>query len=103
MDYHWPGNVRELENAIERALVGCHSDVLTDKDFSFLRHSMEKQSLAIPANLNLHEMEKQLITAAIERAGGNIKKAAQELGIDRSTLYERIKRHSIPRPGQQSQ
>lgn len=101
LDYHWPGNVRELENAAERALVACHGDVLTEKDFSFLKHNMEKHSLALPANLNLREVERQVIAAAIERAGGNIKKAAQALGIDRSTLYERIKRYNIPRPEKQ--
>jgi DNA-binding NtrC family response regulator len=42
-------------------------------------------------------MEKQLITATIQRTGGNIKEAANILGIDRSTLYEKIKKYEIPR------
>ena len=101
MDYDWPGNVRELENALERALIACHGGVLTETDFSFLKHSMSKRSLALPANLNLREVEREVIAAAIERAGGNIKEAARMLGIDRSTLYERLKRYNIPRSGQQ--
>ncbi len=100
MDYNWPGNVRELENALERALVACHGDVLTEKDLSSLKHIVGKHSLTIPENLNLREVEKQVIAAAIERAGGNIKKAAETLGIDRSTLYEKMKRYSLPRPDQ---
>jgi len=101
MDYDWPGNVRELENALERALIACHGGVLTEQDFSFLKRSMSKRPFALAANLNLREVEKEVIAAAIERAGGNIKEAARILGIDRSTLYERLKRYGISRPGQQ--
>ena len=47
--------------------------------------------------MTLQEMEKHLIAATIERTGGNIKESAAILGIDRSTLYEKIKRYEIPR------
>ena len=48
-------------------------------------------------NVTLQELERQAIAAAIQRTGGNIKEAAAALGIDRSTLYEKIKRYDIPR------
>ncbi len=47
--------------------------------------------------MSLQEMEKQLIVATLQRTQGNIKSAAQILGIDRSTLYEKLKRYEIPR------
>ena len=98
MDYNWPGNVRELENAVERALVTCRGQELTDEDFSFLaRNGLANRAWAIPAGMTLQEMEKQLITATLERTGGNIKESASILGIDRSTMYEKIKRYDIAR------
>jgi DNA-binding NtrC family response regulator len=98
MDYNWPGNVRELENAVERALVTCRSQQLTDEDFSFLAlNGLASKGWTVPAGMTLQEMEKQLIAATIERTGGNIKESASILGIDRSTMYEKIKRYEISR------
>ncbi len=97
MDHNWPGNVRELENAIERAMVTCRASILTEDDFTFLAQNGTPRAWSIPAGATLQEMEKQLIIATLERAGGNIKESAAALGIDRSTLYEKIKRYDIPR------
>jgi DNA-binding NtrC family response regulator len=98
MDYNWPGNVRELENAVERAIVTCRGRCLAEEDFSFLtQNGLAGKAWAPPAGMTLQEMEKQLIAATIERTGGNIKESAAILGIDRSTLYEKIKRYEIPR------
>jgi DNA-binding NtrC family response regulator len=98
MDYAWPGNVRELENAIERAMVTCRSNTLTDDDFAFLAQNAagEKPWIAPPA-MTLQEMERRMIEATLERTGGNIKESAAVLGIDRSTLYEKLKRYEIQR------
>ena len=98
MDYNWPGNVRELENAVERALVTCRGPELTDADFSFLAlNCLASKVWAVPPGMTLQEMEKQLIVATIQRTGGNIKESANILGIDRSTMYEKIKRYDISR------
>ncbi len=97
MDHNWPGNVRELENAIERAMVTCRGRILTDEDFAFLAHNGAVRSWTIPAGATLQEMEKQLIVATLQRTDGNIKESASILGIDRSTLYEKIKKYEIPR------
>ncbi|MBZ5551592.1 MAG: sigma-54 dependent transcriptional regulator [Acidobacteriia bacterium] len=98
LDHNWPGNVRELENAVERAIVTCRGRVLTEEDFTFLTPRVEeKRGWAIPTNVTLQELEKEVIAATIQRTHGNIKEAAAALGIDRSTLYERIKKFEIPR------
>lgn len=98
MDYNWPGNVRELENAIERALVTCRTAELTKDDFAFLGQSRNSHTWTIPPNTTLEEIEKQAIKVTLERTTGNVKEAAAILDIDRSTLYEKIKRYDIPRP-----
>jgi transcriptional regulator with PAS, ATPase and Fis domain len=98
MDYNWPGNVRELENAVERAMVTCRGRELTEDDFSFLTQKQTAgKAWEVPAGMTLQEMERLLIASTIERTGGNIKEAAAMLGIDRSTLYEKIKRYEIAR------
>ena len=98
LDYDWPGNVRELENAVERAMVTCRNRLLTEEDFAFLRHQApQQQSWEAPNDISLQDLEKQVIAATIQRLHGNIKEAAAVLGIDRSTLYERIKKYNIPR------
>ncbi len=97
LDYNWPGNVRELENAVERAMVTCRGKTLGEEDFSFLAHNGAQKNWAVPAGVSLQQMEKLAITATLQRTQGNIKESASILGIDRSTLYEKIKRYEIAR------
>jgi DNA-binding NtrC family response regulator len=97
-EYNWPGNVRELENAIERALATCRNPVITEDDVEFLlRPAGDRRGLVIPPNMTLGDLEKQAIIAMLGRTGGNIKESASQLGIDRSTLYDKIKRYEIQR------
>lgn len=97
--HDWPGNVRELENAVERAIVTCKTKILTEDDFAFLRHALESgNGWTVPSNMTLQEVEKKIIAVTLQRAQGNIKETAGILGIDRSTLYEKIKKYNIPRP-----
>ncbi|MBX2992561.1 MAG: sigma-54-dependent Fis family transcriptional regulator [Bacteroidetes bacterium] len=101
MNQDWPGNVRELENAIERAIVTCKARMLTEEDFAFLNnngnHNPEKKNWSVPMNMTLEEAESRIIGATLHRTHGNIKEAALILGIDRSTLYDKIKRYKLPR------
>ncbi|MFZ0732794.1 MAG: sigma-54 dependent transcriptional regulator [Candidatus Sulfotelmatobacter sp.] len=93
--HDWPGNVRELENVIERAIVTCHNGMLDEQDFSWLQHSgVQAQSWEIP-DVPLGELERRAIVAALERKHGNVKEASTSLGIDRSTLYDKLKRYEI--------
>ncbi|MCX6122712.1 MAG: sigma-54 dependent transcriptional regulator [Ignavibacteriales bacterium] len=96
MEHTWPGNVRELENAIERAMVTCKERVLSENDFQFL-NSGKKETAWIAPLMTLDEMERESIIAALKRTEGNVKEAASQLGIDRSTLYDKIKYYKIPR------
>ena len=98
MDCDWPGNVRELENAVERALVTAHRAVLTEDDFAFLRKvPVTGNGWVPPDSVTLEEVQRQVIMATLKRTGGNVKETAHSLGIDRSTLYERMKRYEIAR------
>ncbi len=99
LDHEWPGNVRELENAIERAIVTCKTTMLTDEDVAFLVAVADqgKASWNVPSNISLEEAERDIITATVQRTHGNIKEAASILGIDRSTLYDRLKKYNVQR------
>ncbi len=98
IEYNWSGNVRELENAIERAMVTCKNKVLSDEDFGFLySNGARKQSFNFPDNMPLQDVEKEVIIATLKRTQGNIKEAASVLAIDRSTLYEKIRKYEIER------
>ena len=93
--YDWPGNVRELENVIERAIVTCRNGALEAADFSWLhRDSIQAQDWEVP-DVPLGELERRAIVAALERKHGNVKEASSALGIDRSTLYDKLKRYEI--------
>ena len=58
---------------------------------------MPTASWTVPHGASLQDMERAVIVATLERTGGNIKESASILGIDRSTLYEKIKKYEIPR------
>jgi DNA-binding NtrC family response regulator len=93
--YDWPGNVRELENVIERAIVTCRNGQLDEPDFSWLaRPAASPQNWEVP-DIRLDELERRAIVAALERQHGNVKEASAALGIDRSTLYDKLKRYAI--------
>jgi DNA-binding NtrC family response regulator len=98
MDQSWPGNVRQLENVIERAMVTCKNRMLSEENIGFLsRDRVATEGWAVPTGMPLHEVERQVITATLQRTAGNVKEAASILGIDRSTLYSKLKKYDIPR------
>jgi two-component system response regulator AtoC len=92
-NYSWPGNVRELENVIERATILCDNENLGPEDISIPRivDTGEKNS----SSSSLEEMEKEHIVRVLDEAGGNQSKASQILGIDRKTLYLKLKKYGI--------
>ena len=95
MKHPFPGNVRELENILEHAFVLCRGSVIEldhlpiDNQFSPAGVSEESRSRTIEG------VEKRLILEAVRRHAGSRKKAAQDLGIDPSTLYRKMKRLNI--------
>ena len=90
--YDWPGNVRELENLIERAVILCDSENIREEDISLPIINTIKEA---PANPSLEEVEKEHILRVLNEAGGNQSKASQMLGIDRKTLYLKLKKYGI--------
>ncbi len=95
LDYAWPGNVRELENAIERAMVIGKGPNIVPRDLPL----RVEQGGERPAELSLEAMEEAHIRRVLAEAEGNVTHAARTLGIDRGTLYNKMKRYGIERPG----
>lgn len=98
--YDWPGNIREMRNAIERAIVLCERDVLTSADFNFIDSADSTISTDIDEpGLTLKEMETQHIRRILDLTGGNKTRAAQLLGVERKTLYNKIRALGVPGEG----
>jgi DNA-binding NtrC family response regulator len=97
ISHDWPGNVRELRNAIQRAVVMAESGELTVHDFSFLRRAAEPEAgTETPSGLSRWEQaERTNILGELARQRGNKTKAARELGIAKSTLFEKLKKYGI--------
>ncbi|MGC3990491.1 MAG: sigma-54 dependent transcriptional regulator [Chthoniobacteraceae bacterium] len=97
-DYSWPGNIRELRNVIEYAVVLADEVVQEQHLPAELRLPPDLQgalSRGASDTFKLDERERESIVAALARAGGNKKKAAELLGIHRPTLYNKMKRFGI--------
>lgn len=97
LKYHYPGNVRELQYSIERAIIMSDSEVLTAEDliFSPIEQPTAGQQRQAPEEHNLVELERMTIASVVEKHGGNISKAAKELGITRTALYRRLSKYDI--------
>jgi two-component system response regulator AtoC len=108
--YPWPGNVRELENVIERALILARGTSLSTLDLDFGRRAAAAPAgpRATPITAvaetgesgrsfykRISDQERNEIVSAVERAQGNIAHAARSLGINRSTLYYRMRKHNL--------
>ncbi len=88
--YPWPGNVRELRNVLERAVILARGSVLTPQLFASI-NGPSRTALLEPVD-RMNGMEMEMIRTALKRTGGNVIKAAKELGMSRATLYRKIKR-----------
>ena len=101
MRYSWPGNVRELETAVKNASIFCETDVLMAKDFSNFPNIMGAgEAPVVPSATGravrpLADLEREAIIQALEVYGGNKKRAAEQLGIDRRTLYNKLEAYGI--------
>ena len=97
ISHDWPGNVRELRNAIQRAVVMAESVELTGHDFSFLRKAAKsEEETESPSGLSRWEQaERTNILGELARQMGNKTKTARELGIAKSTLFEKLKKYGI--------
>jgi transcriptional regulator with PAS, ATPase and Fis domain len=89
LKYSWPGNIRELQHTIEKAVILSDSNVISPDDL-YLKNS--SQVFGSSPFKTLEEMEKQMIMSAIDENHGNLTAAAEQLGVTRQTLYNRIKK-----------
>jgi len=101
LDYSWPGNVRELQNTVEYAVVLARNNLIGIKEMPAevqLPTALQKsergsaQRQGVPS---LDDVERETIIQALAQSHGNKKKAAELLGIQRPTLYNKMKRYAI--------
>lgn len=97
MSYSYPGNIRELENIIEHSISLANSPEILPSDLpSYLLKTPTQQVIATPKlKETITDIEKELIWSALQRSGGNISKAAKELGVYRQQLQRKIKQLKI--------
>jgi two-component system response regulator AtoC len=102
LDYSWPGNVRELRNLIERAVLLTESETLDAGDFETARSLRSPSSgastgeITLPEQgLNIEDVERRLVTLALERTKGNQTKAAALLGLHRDQIRYRIEKFGL--------
>ncbi len=92
--YHWPGNVRELENAVRRIVALADGPIIHVADLPEAmrgaRAAPDLDIVEIPVGATLETAERMMIETALERAAGNKKEAAQQLGIGLATLYRKL-------------
>jgi len=90
-EYRWPGNIRELRNALERAMVMRDNGKISVEDLP--EYLQNKQPFKRNSIRVIQEIEKEEIENALTKTGGNKTKAARILGMSRSVLYEKLKKH----------
>jgi len=94
--YDYPGNVRELENIIEHCFVLCEGEIIEAKHLpSSVRPALKKENAKNSEPATIKQMEIILITQALRRNKGNKTATAKELGIDKSTLFRKMKAFNI--------
>jgi len=93
-EYHWPGNVRELENSIERALLMNRDSDLRPDDFPFQLNPNQP----VAAGQRLEDIERVHIERMLAETSWNLSRTARILDIDRTTLYNKIKRYGLREP-----
>jgi len=90
--HQWPGNIRELRNVLERGVLASDGEVIRETDLSFGLPPRRPQRAG---RESLTELERQGIERALAAEGGHVARAAQRLGIPRSSLYKKLKRYGI--------
>ena len=91
VDYSWPGNVRELENAVERALLMSRDPEIRAEDFPFQMHRPGDNGVG----RRLEDIERIHIERVLEETRWNLSRTARILDIDRTTLYNKIRRYGL--------
>jgi DNA-binding NtrC family response regulator len=93
--HSWPGNFRELQHVIARAALLANGTEIRPSDLALWRTAGQAAVPGEAADQTLQEAERRHLAAVLVRTGGEVRQAARILGISRSALYERIKRHRL--------
>jgi DNA-binding NtrC family response regulator len=88
--HQWPGNIRELQHAVEHAVIMCEKNILSPGDFNL---RLDKPTGQV--SLNLEEVEKRTIEEALSKNQGRLNETFKELGISRTTLYNKMKKYGL--------
>lgn len=92
--YAWPGNIREFQHAIERTVILTDDKILQPAHFVLTARETRDEGIIFD-NYNLEEAEKIIIRKVLNKYHGNITKAADELGLTRTSLYRRLEKYAI--------
>ena len=97
IDYNWPGNIRELENAIEHAYIRSKTNRIENEALprSITGSGLKEIESTIAGEVKGEEMEKLQIKALLEKYSGNKTRIAKDLGLSRTTLWRRFKKHNL--------
>lgn len=94
--YDWPGNLRQLKNVVKRATLLATGDFITCKELGEELYATRTSQETVNLTLRNEDDEKQRILQALQQTRNNKTRAAQLLGIDRKTLYNKLKLYNIP-------
>ena len=97
-DYHWPGNVRELRNRLEHAVLLTDGGTIDADVLGLPGRAAASSAAPAPGDQTLKASEIQEITRALHAEGGRVERAAQRLGVPRSSLYQKIRKYGIAVP-----
>jgi transcriptional regulator with PAS, ATPase and Fis domain len=105
LQYDWPGNIRELENAIQRAVLLSKNDTITEQMLALNGMSKMKKTeqnyfeginfFAQPLKESLAQTEKYVLSNILDKFDGKIQEIAKTLGLGKSALYDKLKRHGL--------
>lgn len=95
LEHRWPGNVRELRNLMERLAYLTSGDRIEAEELAFINAGTESDAVHFDFNATLaeatHDFQQKYLQQTIDKAGGNMSKAAKRLGLHRSNLYRKMR------------
>jgi len=96
MEHHWPGNIRQLENVIEGAVIMSRKTIINKNDLPKNFDKVRTKEAGKSFQEELKEPAKEIILKALKDCNWNRSMAAEKLGVNRTTLYNKMKKYGIP-------
>ncbi len=92
-NYDWPGNIRQLDHMIENLVIMTEGEIISESHISL--NDQGKKLADKNTTLNYYQNERSLVESVLNECNGNLSKAADVLGVARSTLYRKIKKYDL--------